>query len=124
MIADKKDIETPADIRTMVDAFYVKVQDDPLLAPIFRDVAAVDWDTHLPIMYNFWEMMLFRTGGYAGRPMPKHMVLPIATEHFERWLALFHQTVDENFAGRRATEVKYLASRIGVTFQERMGLIE
>ena len=48
-------------------------------------------------MYGFWESMLFGTGNYQGAPFPKHAVLPVKQEHFERWLALFVETVNENF---------------------------
>jgi hypothetical protein len=31
--------------------------------------------------------MLLGTGTYRGAPFPKHAVLPIEKEHFERWLS-------------------------------------
>ena len=40
-----RDIETPEDIRTLVDRFYEKVNEDGLLAPIFNDVALRIADT-------------------------------------------------------------------------------
>jgi hypothetical protein len=43
MLAGKKDIENAADVRAMVDGSYLKVQSDPLLAPIFLN-AGVDWE--------------------------------------------------------------------------------
>ncbi len=50
-------------------------------------------------MYRFWESMLFRTGNYQGAPFPKHAVLPVEQAHFERWVMLFVETVNENFSG-------------------------
>ena len=45
---------------------------------------------------------------YKGNPMTKHIVLskkePMTSEHFERWLSLWNQTVNENFKGERASE--------------------
>jgi hemoglobin len=34
-----KDIETPADVRILFDAFYAKVNQDGLLAPVFNEIA-------------------------------------------------------------------------------------
>ena len=36
------DIETPEDVKTLVDAIYAKVNCDELLAPIFNETAQVD----------------------------------------------------------------------------------
>jgi hemoglobin len=101
------DIETAQDVKRLVDAFYAKVNCDELLAPIFNETANVDWSTHLPTMYRFWESMLFRSGNYQGAPFPKHAVLPVQQAHFQRWVTLFAETVDENFAGpKRAKKRK------------------
>lgn len=118
------DIQNPDDIKKLVDGFYTKVRADDLLRPIFEDVAQVDWAHHLPIMYQFWEQLLFRTGGYRGAPWPKHAVLPVDCSHFERWLSLFGATVDEYFAGPVALTAKDYAQSIADTFQMRLGLLE
>ncbi|MDX5396941.1 MAG: group III truncated hemoglobin, partial [Hymenobacteraceae bacterium] len=52
--APKKDILAQEDIIKLVDTFYEKVNQDELLAPVFNDFAAVNWQTHLPVMYDFW----------------------------------------------------------------------
>ncbi|MEP6670686.1 MAG: group III truncated hemoglobin [Chthoniobacter sp.] len=119
-----RDISTATDIQTLVDSFYDRVGRDELLAPIFNDVAHVDWATHLPIMYRFWESMLFGAGTYEGAPFPKHAVLPVQKEHFVRWLALFVETVNAHFAGPKAEEAKGRAASIADTFAQRMGLLK
>ncbi len=80
-------------IRTLVDTFYDSVRGDDLLGPIFaRHVA--DWSLHLPKMYTFWSTVVLRTGRYAGRPLEAHQRLPGLTQaHFDRWIALWTQTV-------------------------------
>lgn len=123
-MADKCDLSTLEDVRTLVDSFYEKVGGDELLAPVFNDFANVDWATHLPIMYRFWESMLFGAGTYEGTPFPKHMVLPVQKEHFARWLALFVETVNAHFAGPKAEEAKGRAASIADTFAQRMGLLK
>jgi len=118
------DINTAEDVRTLVDLFYDKVSRDDLLAPVFNDVAQVDWKTHLPIMYRFWESMLFGVGTYAGAPFPKHAALPVQKEHFARWLKLFVETVNAHFSGPKAAEAKGRAASIADTFAQRMGLLK
>ena len=117
------DIRTAKDIRTLVDSFYEKVGRDELLAPVFNDIVGVNWDTHLPVMYRFWESMLFGAGTYQGAPFPKHAVLPVRKEHFTRWLALFVETVNAHFTGPKAEEAKGRAASIADTFAQRMGLL-
>ena len=117
------DIATPEDVKTLVDAFYAKINRDELLAPIFNETANVDWAEHLPKMYRFWESMLFRTGNYQGAPFPKHAVLPVEQAHFERWLMLFVETIDENFAGQKSEQAKNSAVCIADTFAQRMGVL-
>ena len=114
------DLTTEADIVTLVDAFYAKVNEDALLRPVFNDVAHVNWATHLPTMYDFWSSVLLGTSRYKGRPFAKHFALPITPAHFQRWLALFNASVDELFAGPKATDAKARAHSIGAMFEHRM----
>ena len=118
------DIQTPADIRLLVDSFYERVRQDSLIGPIFNDLAQVNWEEHLPVMYSFWEGILLGTARYQGRPFPKHAPLPLQTEHFSRWIDLFEQTVDTHFSGDKAEEAKGRARAIALVFMSRMGLIK
>jgi hemoglobin len=86
MQSNNKDISGEKDIKILVDSFYQKVDADEVLSPIFKEVAQVDWNEHLPVMYKFWSSLLFRSGTYQGQPWPKHAVLPVGAEHFNRWL--------------------------------------
>ncbi len=115
----KKDIESRADIELLVNQFYNKVNQDALLAPIFSHV---DWPHHLPIMYNFWSAMLLGDQSYQGNPFQKHIGLTIQTDHFDRWLQLFTETVDENFSGFKADETKSRAQSIASVWKFKMGL--
>jgi hemoglobin len=120
MIEARKDIHSAEDIKVMVDAFYEKVNADPLLSPVFNAVAQVNWETHLPVMYSFWAKLLFGDLTYQGQPFPKHLPLPVREAHFERWLLLFKQTVDELFVGSRAEEAKSKATSIANIFKVRI----
>src|SRR5687768_18441878 len=104
----------------MVYEFCENVKSDELLGPEFSHV---DWPHHLPIMYNFSSSMLLGDQSYAGNPLQKHLPLPIGKDHFNRLLELFKETVDENFEGEKAEEVKMRADSIAKIFQFKMGLI-
>jgi hemoglobin len=118
------DIETEADVRALVDAFYSAIREDDLLNPIFSDVAQVDWSHHLPKMYAFWNNLILGLPGYAGQPFPPHRNLPVQTAHFQRWVALFQATVDRLFDGPRAKRAKDAAASIAHTFALRLGVID
>lgn len=118
------DISTPADIRLLIDTFYAKVQADDLLGYIFNDIAQVDWPRHLPVMYAFWEFMLLGTpDAYRGNPMQKHADLhrrhPLRPEHFDRWMLLFQNTVDEIFEGPMADNAKFRAFSIAEVWKPK-----
>jgi hemoglobin len=119
-MSPRPDIQTEADIKVLVDAFYDRVNADPLLAPVFNEVAHVDWPAHLPRMYDFWSDLLLHTSHYRGQPFLKHLPLPIAGEHFQRWLELFHTTVDALFAGPVAAEAHLRAQNIAQVFASRL----
>jgi hemoglobin len=116
----KSDITNRENIQLLVDRFYEKVQADELLAPVFSHV---NWPHHLPIMYDFWSSMLLGDQSYQGNPLQKHLPLAIQPKHFDQWLKLFHETVNENFAGNKAEEVKSRAQSIAGIFQVKMGLV-
>lgn len=78
-------------IGRLVDGFYDRVRCDPMLGPVFA-ARITDWAPHLDRMRAFWSSVVLHTGRYHGRPMPAHAQLPIAADHFDRWLALFEAT--------------------------------
>jgi hemoglobin len=116
----KNDIVQREDVKILVDSFYHKVKSDPLLQPVFSHV---NWVHHLPVMYDFWSSMLLGDQSYKGNPLQKHLPLAIDQSHFTRWLVLFQETVNENFEGNKAEEVKMRAQAIAGIFQVKMGLI-
>lgn len=68
----KKDITSREDILLLVNEFYNKVEKDEQIGFIFTDIMKVSWEKHLPVMYDFFENMLFYTGSYTGNPMEIH----------------------------------------------------
>lgn len=124
MVPTKPDITGRAEIETLVNAFYERVRGDEVLGFIFNDVAKTNWSTHLPKMYAFWETVLFRSGGYTGNPLATHArLVPLTAmgrEQFDRWLSLFRGTVDDLFAGEKATHIKSCAEDMANVIYSRI----
>jgi len=120
----KKDILNRKDIELLVDTFYEKVKQDPILRPYFIEKANINWEKHLPIMYDFWENILFFTGSYEGNPMQIHRNMhqrnPLSMKHFQQWMLLFTGTVDELFKGKNADFVKERALSISTIIQIKL----
>lgn len=116
------DIKGRQEVEQLVNIFYDYINADPELGAIFNQRAQVNWAKHLPVMYDFWETLLFGKTAYKGLPFPKHLTLDLRQEHFERWLHLFFYTVDNHFSGPFATEAKNKALNIASVFQVRLGL--
>jgi hemoglobin len=118
------DITDPRDVACLVNLFYSRVRDDDQLGPIFDDLAHVDWATHLPRMCDFWESVLFARATFKGAPLEVHRALaqrtPLTCDLFNRWLMLFHSTVDDLFSGPMAEHAKRSAARIAATMQHNL----
>jgi hemoglobin len=118
-----KDIETREDIEKLLESFYSQALTDEVIGYIFTDVAKLDLSHHLPIISDFWEMMLFQTLNfqekYKRSPMAVHLQLNEKTllkkEHFIRWLTLFTETVNKNFIGEKADLAIFRAKAIANT---------
>lgn len=112
----KKDILTLEDCKVLVDNFYDKVRKDPLIGPIFDEIIRDKWPEHLEKMYRFWQTVLLEDHTYFGSPFPPHANLPVDWHHFEKWLELFNQTIDEHFTGDKATEARWRANKMAEMF--------
>jgi len=117
----KKDIANRDDIKLLIDTFYIKVRDSESLGYIFDKVANVNWENHMPIMYDFWESILFHSGSYKRNAMQAHVKLNEKTlltkVHFDQWLIIFKTTVDELFEGEVANNAKTRALSIATMIQ-------
>ena len=117
---EQKDIFNSEDIKLLVDKFYCKVREDELLAIIFNSKIKDQWPQHLEKMYRFWQTVALAKNNYKGNPFLPHANLPVQAKHFNRWLKLFFETVDELFDGNNASRVKCQAQRMAEMFQSRI----
>lgn len=110
------DIKNLDDIKLLVDSFYAKVQTDKLIGPIFNEKIGNQWPAHLERMYRFWQTILLEEHTYSGSPFPPHKHLPIAIEHFNRWMEIFTETINSLFEGAIAEEAKLRAKNMAEMF--------
>ncbi len=104
-------------IERLVRAFYARIQDDPLLGPVFAARIA-EWEPHLQRMCAFWSSVVLMSGRYHGRPMEKHLPLPVDAGHFDRWLALFEETAREVCPPAAADRFLDRARMIGASLEQ------
>lgn len=119
------DISTSEDIRQLVDTFYRRLVADPLIGRFFE---GLDLDHHLPRISAFWEMVLLNKPGYTTNVTDVHLRLnqriPMERAHFDRWLELFRETVDELFSGPNAEESKMRALSIATVMLVKIQQME
>jgi hemoglobin len=112
---ERLDLATRAEVELLVRTFYRAAAMDELLGPIFA-TARVDWPGHIETVTAFWMDQLFGTRHYEGNPLRAHEPIarriPVRPEHFDRWLALFTETVDELFEGPVADLAKARAAKM------------
>lgn len=119
-----KDIKSRKNIETLVNQFYEKVKQDEIIGYLFTEVAQTNWNHHLPKMYDFWEVILLGTGSFKGNPMLIHKELhhksSLSTKHFEHWIELFKNTVDQLYQGENAESIKQSAYNIAHTMMYKV----
>lgn len=120
----KTEIINRTDVIKLVDSFYGKVQKDELLGPIFNQAIGDHWDEHLEKMYCFWETVLLENHTYFGSPFPPHARLPIEKNHFEKWLEIFENTLNEHFNGDKAAEALHRAGNMAKMFQYKIEYLQ
>lgn len=118
------DLDSPEEIAEMVRRFYADVAMDDLLGPMFNDVARVDWSEHLPKLTAFWCRALLDLPGYGGNPFRAHAQVhdrrAFTPAHFERWLSLFHETLDLGWIGPNAERAHQLADNVARVHSQQL----
>ncbi|WP_339823060.1 group III truncated hemoglobin [uncultured Parasphingorhabdus sp.] len=100
-------------ISNLVETFYGSIRSDELLGPIFM-AHVVDWTPHLARMKDFWASVTLESGRFRGNPMLKHIAVGgLDNMHFDRWLVLWNQTLDDIAPNEAAAQVfRQAAERI------------
>ncbi len=115
-MTEKREIYSLEDIKFLVDKFYQKVKENELLGPVFTTVIQNKWPQHLEKTYRFWETVLLEKQTYKGGPFSPHAKLPVHQQHFDTWLDIWKQTINEHFKGAIAEEAKWRANKMAEMF--------
>ena len=122
--AVRPDLDSRDHIRDLVVCFYREVAMDGLLAPVFCDVAHVNWSVHIPKLTDYWCRVLLGHPGYEGRLLEPHQRVH-ATEAFrpdlfDRWYSLFVEEVDGAWQGPVAERAKAHAALMAAILARRL----
>ncbi len=112
-----REIENKQDIEELVDIFYNKIMKDELLSPFFKHL---NLEIHLTKMVQFWSFVLLDEVGYTTNVVEKHLKMPLEKNHFDQWLKLFYETLDELFVGEKVDLAKQRAFTIAWTTEYKL----
>jgi hemoglobin len=119
-----RDLANRADVQALLRRFYSRVLADGVLAEPFAEIRSRGLESHLPVMCDFWETVLFRAGLYRRNTFQAHLHVhgwtPLSTKHFLRWLTLWNTTIDEMYRGPITEHAKVQAARIASSMHHRL----
>lgn len=120
----RPDPDVREQIDTFVDAFYERVLLDPLLAPLFIELARIELSEHLPRIKAYWRKMLLGDSDYQRHMMRKHREVDarqvFADEHYQRWLSLFEETLSRHPLGAQTGRASELARRVAGNMRQNL----
>jgi hemoglobin len=118
------DLARRADVEALLRRFYGRVLVDEVLAGPFAQIRINGLESHLPVMCDFWETVLFRAGLYQGSAVRAHQPVHdrhrLSADHFLRWLRLWSLTIDQMYHGPIAEHAKIQAARIARAMHRRL----
>ncbi len=122
-----KDIQSRDDLEKIISLFYQKLIQDESMYPFFEEIVAEKTlASHLSIIVDFWEDILFQTYKYRNNPMKKHLdfhkKMKFSKEHFQRWLSYLNDSIDSDFQGPISDRMKARAISIAMVMQTKMNL--
>ncbi len=76
------------------------------------------WLPHIEKITDFWNSIIFSSIDYIGNPVEKHIEVDkksnykIDQNHFDQWLSLWYQSIDNLYMGKNANILKDKARNI------------
>lgn len=114
-----KHIKSREDINEIIRKFYGQVRDNDILGPIFtKAIPEEEWDFHMEKITDFWDSAVFGSMSFKGNPATSHVNLDqknnykITQEHFAIWLNHWNETINENYEGEIAENMKMRARKM------------
>ncbi|WP_373476591.1 group III truncated hemoglobin [Sphingorhabdus sp.] len=110
-------------ISELVEGFYTRVRDHPVLGPIFASKVE-NWTPHLERMKDFWASIAIESGRFRGNPMLKHITIAgLLPAHFQIWLGLWDEAVADAVSNPEAASLfRDRAQRIAASLQTGIAL--
>ena len=118
-----KDIETREDILLIVRKFYELLLADDRINFFFTKITSIDkhLEEHLETLATFWEQSLFLKGGYSNNMFQIHKNVheksSLKKEHYDIWLTHLNSSIDVNFEGKYAEQMKTQALSMATILQ-------
>lgn len=117
---ERGDLADRYDIEKLVRNFYRQAAMDDVLGPVFQ-AAHVNWQAHVETLIDFWSWQLLGETGYDGQTLRAHESVhertPLSDVHYQRWVELFCDTVDESFEGPLAEVAKGRGRKMAAAMQ-------
>ncbi len=113
------DIDSPENVKIVVDTFYKKASSDELLGPIFYRIE------NLPkkqALYVYWQKELLNRSISQPDGLPDHIFLMSSPQHFVRWSELFLEILEVNFSGPMTDKAKVTVLRKSNEFQKSLAM--
>lgn len=125
----KPDIASREDIHFIITEFYKKLTSDEFMLPFFEEIVKENHlEVHINIISDFWNDILFYTNSYTNNVLQKHLdfnkKVVFKKEHFSTWLQFLTTTIDANFEGQNAQNMKDRASSIATVMQVKFKLYQ
>jgi hemoglobin len=121
-----KDLSTREDILLILQKFYDELSADDSINYFFNKITNVEehLEEHLEILATFWEQSLFLKGGYYNNMFQIHQKVheksPFTKEHYQTWLHHWNHTIDTNFKGNYAEQMKTQALSMATVMQIKL----
>ncbi len=127
-VKKRRDIETRADVESVVHQFYDDLIKDDRVGLFFTEVVSLDFKVHLPVIISFWSSILLGDHTYQGNPMLKHIELSrkmkIDESHLERWLSIWRKNLEQSHEGVVTELAKAKAEQIGMLILHKIRINE
>jgi hemoglobin len=110
-----RDLDSPEEILELVTRQYADVVQDELLQPYFTfGEGHLDWQAHIASVADYWDHVVLRAPDYDIDVLEGHRHLhehrAFTPDLFDRWLAIFIDTVDGGWSGPNASLAKQRAT--------------
>lgn len=111
------DLNTETQIDILIEKFYAKVSVHEILGPFFKET---NWEYHVPRIRAFWYFILLDKPGFKGNIYDAHVNRQIKKVHFDIWVQIFCDVIDEHYQGEVAEKAKSKAKELALLFSWKL----